>query len=291
LRAGRICANISAHAPSALPLFSWGKALVKIRYGLIFAVQNSFIEQRRMKMRQQVSRRLLRTLVAVTALGATTGMNLSRAALAQEAISVNLNGQPISFGGVPPTQVGGRVLVPLRGVFEALGAQVDYDSASGTVFAARGETQVQLRIGSTQATVNGEARVLDVPAQTRLGRTLVPLRFVSEAMGAQVTWNPGTRLVSITGTTDVSDPNGPFGPGPRATPTPRPDPIYIPPVNAGRTVTGTVVKVDPTAPANITLRVGTAFRTFVWMPTRRSLARRRASFRPAPLPCSGRALR
>jgi hypothetical protein len=189
-------------------------------------------------------------------------MNLSHEALAQDAISVTLNGQPIGFGGVPPTQVGGRVLVPLRGVFEALGAQVDYDAASGTVFAARGETQVQLRIGSTQATVNGQTRVLDVPAQTRLGRTLVPLRFVSEAMGAQVDWNPGTRLVSISGTTDVSDPNGPFGPGPRATPTPLPDPIYNPPV-AGRSVSGTVVKVDPTAPASITLRVGTGFRTFV----------------------------
>jgi hypothetical protein len=147
-------------------------------------------------MRQQVGSRLSRTVAVVVALGSATGMNLSHQALAQDSISVTLNGQPINFGGVPPTQVGGRVLVPLRGVFEALGAQVDYDAASGTVFAARGNTQVQLLIGSTQATVNGQTRVLDVPAQARLGRTLVPLRFVSEAMGAQVNWNPGTRLVA-----------------------------------------------------------------------------------------------
>jgi hypothetical protein len=214
-------------------------------------------------MRHQVGRKLRKTAAIVVALGTATGVNLSQVALAQNTIGVTLNGQPINFGGVPPTQVGGRVLVPLRGVFEALGAQVDYDAASGTVFAARGTTQVQLRIGSTQATVNGQTRVLDVPAQTRLGRTLVPLRFVSEAMGAQVNWDPGARLVSITGTTDVSDVNGPFGPGPRPTPTPLPDPIYAPPVSSGRAITGTVVKVDPTLPANITLRVGTGFRTFV----------------------------
>ena len=176
------------------------------------------------------------------------------------AISVTLNGQPINFTGVPPQQVGGRVLVPLRGVFEALGAQVDYDARTRTVFAQRGNTQVQLQIGSTQALVNGQTRVLDIPAQTRLGSTLVPLRFVSEALGAQVQWNDAAKSVLITDTNAQVNPDGTFG-NYQPTPTPRP---YNPNdnVNTARSVSGTVVKVDPTTPPVLTLRVGTAFRTF-----------------------------
>lgn len=181
------------------------------------------------------------------------------AAQAQGTISVLLNGRAIDFGGVPPTQVAGRVLVPLRGVFEALGANVDYDDATGTVFAARGDTQIQLRLGSTQATVNGQTTTLDVPAQARMGRTFVPLRFVSEALGAQVSWNEARRTVTLTAPEAEADPNGPFGPGPDAVNPPgtvnppRNNPPYVPPAG-GPQVSGTVVKVDATLPATITIR-------------------------------------
>ncbi|HEX8832955.1 MAG TPA: stalk domain-containing protein, partial [Abditibacteriaceae bacterium] len=190
-------------------------------------------------------------------------------------IAVLLNDAPINFGGVSPTQIGGRVLVPLRGVFEALGARVDYDPSTMTVFAVRGETQMQLRIGSTQASVNGQTRVLDIPAQTRLGRTLVPLRFVSEALGAEVRWNEGLRTVTIVAPPVIpgagTNPNGPFGPSPTpvVTPTPTLPPVvqppvlppYVSPVN-GELITGTVVKVDPTPPATLTLTVNNRVRTF-----------------------------
>ncbi len=117
-------------------------------------------------------------------------------ALAQTA-RVVVDGQMMGFDQ-PPVVAGGRVLVPLRGVFEHLGATVLWNPATNVVTAQRGDTQVQLVIGGRQATVNGRVVLLDVPATIVGGRTLVPLRFVSEAMGAQVDWDNATRVVTIT---------------------------------------------------------------------------------------------
>lgn len=191
-------------------------------------------------------------------------------AIAQQ-INVVINDRPLNFQGASASQVGGRVLVPLRGVFEALGAQVNFDAPTMTIYAVRGETQLQLRLGSAQAYVNGQLRLLDVPAQARFGRTMVPLRFVSEALGAQVQWDDRTRTVSITDTSLVT-PGGDIGIPPefQVTPTPRPTaiptvapviPPVVPPTNA-TSVSGTVVKVDAAPPAAITLTVGTQRRIY-----------------------------
>lgn len=110
---------------------------------------------------------------------------------------VLLNGQQLSFD-VPPTIESGRTLVPLRAIFEAMGATVNWDAASITVTATKGSTTVILPVGSRVATVNGKSIALDVPAKIVNNRTLVPLRFVSESFGAQVDWNNTERLVSIT---------------------------------------------------------------------------------------------
>src|SRR3990172_1663460 len=114
-----------------------------------------------------------------------------------QTIRLVVDGQPLFFDQ-PPVVIGGRVLVPLRGVFERLGAFVQWDPASNTVIATRGDTQVRLTIGSRQAFVNQRVVFLDVPALIVQGRTLVPLRFVSEAMGARVDWDAATRTVFIT---------------------------------------------------------------------------------------------
>ena len=119
-------------------------------------------------------------------------------------IGVSLNGRLVGVGSVAPVQVNNRVLVPLRGVLESMGATVDFDSNTQTVIAQRGATQISLRIGSTQAFVNGQRRFLDVPAQLFRGRTLVPLRFVSESLGANVSWNATQRVVFIS-TADGAD--------------------------------------------------------------------------------------
>jgi len=112
-------------------------------------------------------------------------------------INVTVDGEPINFVGQRPIEQLGSVLVPLRGVFEKLGAQVAYDGATKTILAVKGNTSVSLTLGSTNAVVNGQMRTLSRPAQAMNGTTLVPLRFVSEALGAGVEWRGGSRTVVI----------------------------------------------------------------------------------------------
>lgn len=101
-------------------------------------------------------------------------------------IMAAVNGRAIDFGYVRPVQKSGRVLVPMRAVFEALGASVNYDAASGVILASRGGKDVEMKIGSQYASVNRKNVMLDVPAQAALGRMMVPLRFVAEAFGVNV---------------------------------------------------------------------------------------------------------
>jgi Copper amine oxidase N-terminal domain len=112
------------------------------------------------------------------------------------AVTVVVNGQTISFDQ-PPIERAGRVFVPLRGVFEHLGASVVY--SNGVINATGNGRNISLRIGSTQATVNGQPQYLDVAPFLVGSRTLVPLRFVAQALGASVDWNNGTSTVTITG--------------------------------------------------------------------------------------------
>ncbi len=111
-------------------------------------------------------------------------------------VSVIVNGQQVSFDQ-PPIERAGRVFVPLRGVFERLGASVVY--ANGVINATGNGRNISLRIGSTQATVNGQTQGLDVAPFLVGSRTLVPLRFVAQALGAAVDWNNNTSTVTITG--------------------------------------------------------------------------------------------
>ncbi|MGQ0569345.1 MAG: copper amine oxidase N-terminal domain-containing protein [Armatimonadota bacterium] len=174
-----------------------------------------------------------------------------------QAIQVIVDGQPIAFDQ-PPIVIGGRVLVPLRGVFERLGAFVQWDPRTNVVSAARGDTQVQLTIGSRQAFVNGRVVSLDVPAMITRGRTLVPLRFVSEAMGARVDWDPANSAVFVTST--QAAPPGPPPPGiPPVQTTPAP-----PPPATSSVVEGMAIRVDAQAsPQRILVERGNAIHTFV----------------------------
>jgi hypothetical protein len=110
--------------------------------------------------------------------------------------TVVVNGKTLAFD-VPPVIESGRTLVPLRAIFEALGAAVQWDATTRTVTATRSSTTIQLAIGQAQAQRNGQPVTLDVPARIQAGRTLVPLRFVSEALGAKVTWEAATQTVTI----------------------------------------------------------------------------------------------
>lgn len=97
----------------------------------------------------------------------------------------------------PPTVVDGRTLVPVRAIFESIGATVTWDAATSTATGIRGDVIVSIQIDNTTAYVNGEPRTLDVPAQLINNRTMVPARFISESMGCDVTWHQETETVGV----------------------------------------------------------------------------------------------
>jgi hypothetical protein len=111
-------------------------------------------------------------------------------------IKVYLNGNLLSFD-VPPITEDGRTLVPFRAVGEALGAEVAWDGQSRVVTLNREQTKIELKIGDPAARVNGEDVNLDVPAKIMNDRTLVPLRFVAEYLGAYVQWDGEKRVITI----------------------------------------------------------------------------------------------
>lgn len=112
-------------------------------------------------------------------------------------ISVTVGGSPVEFSGQQPVKRGERVLVPLRGVFEKLGATVNYDESARTVTAKDGQTDVQLTVGSRRALVDGKIITLDTPVRERRGSILVPLRFVSENLGAQVDYDKTSGVIAL----------------------------------------------------------------------------------------------
>lgn len=113
-----------------------------------------------------------------------------------DSINVTVDGEQVQFD-VPPMIDNGRTLVPLRAIFERLGAEIAWDGATKTITATKDSTDVVLQIGNSTANVNGVNIELDVPAKIVNGRTLVPVRFVSEAMGSVVGWNGTTKTVEI----------------------------------------------------------------------------------------------
>lgn len=115
---------------------------------------------------------------------------------AEKPISVILNGSRLSFTQ-PPYVANDVTLVPMRAIFEALNASVDFDAAGQKITATKGETVIELVLGQKSAIKNGQTINLDVPADTRNGSTMVPLRFVAEALQAKVDWDNASRTITI----------------------------------------------------------------------------------------------
>lgn len=123
---------------------------------------------------------------------------LLSAPLAALGVAVNVNDKPVHFDQ-PPVLTDGRVMVPLRAVFERLGATVHYTPSTRKIDIWSRKSSVVVTINSTAASINGHAERLAHAPFLAGGRALVPLRFVSEALGANVTWHSGG-LVAIHGT-------------------------------------------------------------------------------------------
>lgn len=111
-------------------------------------------------------------------------------------IHVTLDDKRISFDAAPFIE-NDRVLVPVRGILESLGYTVHWQEHTKTVLALNEDVTISLKLNSRKATVNGRSVSVDAPAKIKNGRTFVPLRFLAEYSGADVSWNGSTSTVSI----------------------------------------------------------------------------------------------
>ncbi|MCJ8012939.1 stalk domain-containing protein [Paenibacillus sp. KQZ6P-2] len=116
---------------------------------------------------------------------------------AAKPISIYIDGHQLQTE-VEPLNLNGTVLVPMRGIFEEEGAKLSWNNVSKTVIATKGKTTLTYHIGEHTASLNGKKVAVDVPGQIVNGYTLIPLRFVSEALGSSVNWDPNTKTVQIT---------------------------------------------------------------------------------------------
>lgn len=117
---------------------------------------------------------------------------------AADAVTVKLNGSQMEFD-VNPVIENSRTLVPFRKIFEALDCAVSYTKENGAqvVTANRGNKWITLEIGKNEITVDGETKKLDVAPKIVNGRTLVPLRAISEGLDCTVEWSADTKTVDI----------------------------------------------------------------------------------------------
>lgn len=124
-------------------------------------------------------------------------------AFAEGEIQITVNSKPL-VTDVPPEITEGRTMVPMRAVFEALGADVNWIGEEQMIIATSGTKIIVLKIGASilnycdVSTQENKNITLDVVPVIKDGRTLIPLRAVSEALGATVDWNGETRAITIT---------------------------------------------------------------------------------------------
>ncbi len=111
-------------------------------------------------------------------------------------ITVILNEQKLAFSQ-PPVIENGTTLVPMRAIFEAMGASVEWNGETKSITAVKDDTTINLTLNETMAKVNNNEITLAVPAKLINGNTMVPLRFISESLGAEVNWDGESRTVTI----------------------------------------------------------------------------------------------
>lgn len=159
------------------------------------------------------NKRILAALLSVSVFAAA--VPLVTMTSSAETITVEMDGVPVEFD-VEPQIINGRTMVPLRKIFEELGALVKWDGETQSVRAKKSSKTVEFTLDSPEMKIdkgktdeNGNAIVetvtLEAPAQTVSDRTLVPIRAVSEAFGLDVGWDEKEKKVSITSKNDEDD--------------------------------------------------------------------------------------
>ena len=113
-----------------------------------------------------------------------------------DGITVILNGKQLEFD-VDPMLINSRTMVPMRVIFEALGAKVDWDGTTQTAIGVTKSTTIKITIGKDYLLKNDNIVVLDSPAVVISGRTLVPVRAIAESLDCKVEWYGETQVVEI----------------------------------------------------------------------------------------------
>lgn len=102
----------------------------------------------------------------------------------------------LAFSGIPVTE-NDYTLVPIRFLFEQMGADVSWNQDTQTAMVIKDSTVISFCIDNTDACVNGNSVSMNVPARLINGKTMVPIRFLSEKLGYTVNWNSDNRLITI----------------------------------------------------------------------------------------------
>lgn len=152
-----------------------------------------------MRMSQETTRSSLWSQLGAVAMFLLTVVYLvmiGQSHVRAEEITVRIDEQPLQFDAEPFLE-NGRVMVPMRGIFEHFDALVYWDGESKTVRAfARGEV-LTLQVGKTKFDHNGELFDMDTAPVIRSGRTFVPVRFIAQSLGMDVAWDADNQRVEI----------------------------------------------------------------------------------------------
>lgn len=140
-----------------------------------------------------IKKRIL--LILLVGIFAFTPITVLASSIGVAPVTITVDNQLVT-SDVPPQIVNSRTFVPIRFLANALGAEVSWNQAQRMVLVIKGSDQIQLFIGG-DALKNGALMPVDVPPFIVSGRTMVPLRFISEAFGCKVDWNEEERRVIV----------------------------------------------------------------------------------------------
>lgn len=137
--------------------------------------------------------------IIAMSLAAASAVSIFTAALADDTIKVLVNNNQVKFAELDPFIENERTLVPMREIFEALGAEVAWDGETKTIvsYDPVSDVSITMQIGADQMFVGEKAVTLDVPAKIEGSSTVVPIRAIAEGMNSDVKWDNDTRTVTV----------------------------------------------------------------------------------------------
>lgn len=170
------------------------KAVQKRKNGSLQAIRDAWLNVKNAIMQQRE-----KTIAEVSeARKKLTGTGIEfKPLILEDWITVVVDGDYMIFEQ-PPVVISGSTLVPMRAIFEKLGAEVLWKASNKSVTAKKGGTSIWLQIDNGTAKIKNKDQALEAAPRMLNGSTMVPLRFVSEALGAKVRWDDKLKTITIT---------------------------------------------------------------------------------------------